>query len=147
MDNIIGIGLLVFCAWSGFNVFNNSADAVTIKQYIELFVSGVGGIFILYSSNKEKLVEAINKVSKLINNKSSNINNDTTNTNLETTKEEDKMENTNAEQDKSLDDFKCLVYLRNRCVELNCPEALELVGKLNTTFFDLKIKEQKNAQT
>ena len=37
--------------------------------------------------------------------------------------------------DKELSDFQALSYLKDRAAELNSPEAMELVVKLNTLLF------------
>ena len=44
--------------------------------------------------------------------------------------------------EKSLKDFKCLHYLKNRAEEINCKEMLDIVTKLNTLLFNDCCKQE-----
>ncbi len=111
MDLIIGIGLLLY-------LIAGVAYGLTYTFYgkliIQLVVCLVGSIFILgryglnYFNNKQTKPE----------------------------KEEDMELELPEDRDKnSLTDFKALHYLKERVIQIDCPEALELVVKLNTILF------------
>lgn len=118
MDLIIGCFLLVvFCVLSGYHyLFGVSVSELGFRQISQLIISGGGGIFIL-----SPYVLGVLKKIKLPNFKP---------------KKEEEMDNTSYNSDDdSMNDFKALLYLKERAIEIECQEALDLVVKLNTLLF------------
>jgi len=118
MDLIIGSFLLVvFCLLSGYHYLSGTpVSELGFRQFIQLVISGGGGIFILAPF----AVGALKKI-KIPN--------------FKFRKKED-MDNTSYNSDDdSMNDFKALLYLKERAIEIDCQEALDLVVKLNTLLF------------
>jgi hypothetical protein len=118
MDLIIGCFLLVvFCLLSGYHyLFGISVSELGFRQIIQLIISGGGGAYIL----SPYVFGALKKI-KIPN--------------FKFRKKED-MDNTSYNSDDdSMNDFKALLYLKERAIEIDCQEALDLVVKLNTLLF------------
>lgn len=146
MDNIIGIGLLCFSFFAGYNILNSSADTLTTKIYIQLVVSAAGGLFILYKSNKDKIGNFINTIKEKLTKKQSNSDrgndqmDDKTNTenkDADADTDSDIVELFHTENEKEMITFNCLLFLRQRCIEIDAKECLELISKINTILFTL----------
>jgi hypothetical protein len=123
MENFIGIGLLAFSIWLCNNIFNNAAGPVTLKSYLQLGVSSIGGFYILYSENKSRLFDLISSLKNKMTQEDKTV--DPQNFNIKTNEEKESL------------DFKCLVYLRNRCIEIGSKEGTQIVSQLNTILFTL----------
>lgn len=115
MQNLIGMALLGFAAFLGYRGDFNA------QIYAQMLVGGLGGGYLLVSENLEKLKGLFTmfwnkKVSKI---------------------EEIAIP---LAQDKSVRDFQCLNYLRDRCLEVNSPEALDMIVQINTILFKSGVK-------
>lgn len=130
MDNIIGVCLLTFALIVTRSIFNNSSDPLIAKKYIQLAISGFGGLVVLYGANKDR----VNNLKTLLLSK---IKKDT-----ETKQEENTMDK--LDETKGLLDFKALTYLKSRALEIKSQECLELVNKINTILFNSDTTAVKN---
>lgn len=117
METVVGLALLGFFAFTGYKGEFNT------QIYAQMLVSGLGGGYLLISGNLEKIKELFT---------------------MFWNKKEDKPSISNdpvsIEQDKSVRDFQCLNYLRDRCIEVNSPEALDMIVQINTILFKSGVK-------
>jgi hypothetical protein len=112
-----------------------TGDLSGVRTMIQLFVSGVGSLVILTPLAYRFIKGATSKDKE---------NKPTDNTKKE---EEEEMDNECCPlgNDETVADFKALHYLKERAIELQSKEALDLVVKLNTILFSISdtIKEEE----
>lgn len=126
MDLIIGLFLLVvFCILTGYHYLTGlSVSELGFKQLVQLVISGGGSVFIL----SPFVINGLKKI-KLPNFR----------------KKKDMDNLSSSYDDDCMNDFKALHYLKDRAIEIDSKEALELVVKLNTILFSAtdSVKEEE----
>lgn len=125
MDTIIALLLLLAGAClAGYNYFFVGFENIETKTIIQIAVAVVGGLII---------------IAPIILRKIKNFKLPDIDLGI---KEDDDMEELEFNLDhKSKMDFACLHYLKDRAVELESAEALELVVQLNTLLFSEECKD------
>lgn len=106
MESLIGLGMLLFCAWNGFQASTVDGFDFTTRWYAQTIISGLGGLYIMIPKIKS-ILSSLGSGGPSLPDYS----------------------------DKYQKDFECLSYLRDRCVENGSKEGLDLVIQLNTILF------------
>jgi len=106
MESLIGFGMLLFCAWNGFQASTVDGFDFTTRWYAQTIISGLGGLYIM-----------IPEVKRILSSLGDNI------------------PSPPDYSEKYQKDFECLSYLRDRCIESESKEGLDLVIQLNTILF------------
>lgn len=119
METAVGLALL------GFFVFTGYKGEFNTQICTQMLVSGLGGGYLLISGNLEKIKGFVNMF---------------WNKKADTSVSKIKEIAASVEQDKSVRDFQCLNYLRDRCIEVNSPEALDMIVQINTILFKSGVK-------
>lgn len=114
MELVIGLGMLLFCAWNGFQASTVDGFDFTMRWYAQTIISGLGGLYII--------IPKIQNVLSSLNIRGTSLPDHTT-------------INDHIDSDKYRKDFECLVYLRDRCIENGSKEGLDFVVQLNTILF------------
>lgn len=114
MDLLVGIFMLIFFSVMGvLSLFKGELNPTLIMQ---LLISGCGGVYLLYQ-NFSKLKEFF------------------TVTNKDKDKDMADKELDLSVEEKELLDYKTLIYLKKRAKEIDSPEMLDLVIKMNNLLF------------
>ena len=116
MDIVAGLLMLLYilglCSYS----YISPDFHLTSRTYIQLAVGGIGSFYLLVFKN-------IGYIKGLFKNKKKDLN-----------LKLDEVVNMN-EQERAFEDFKALMYLKSRSLEIKSQEAFDLVVKLNNLFF------------
>lgn len=113
MENIVGFCLMGFFLWTGYNT-----STYTTQIYAQMIISGVGAAYLLIGGNLDKVKAFITKAKNITPA-------DKTPVSIE---------------DKSFKDFQASCYLRDRSIEIESPEALEMIVQINTALFKSRIR-------
>ena len=119
MEPLIGLGLVLWGA-GGFLYKYFTAAEMNTSFLLQSAVSFGGGVYVLYPYIKDRLSNlSLNKTKK---------------------EETEVCVPPNSDCKEEFDDFKALHYLKDRALELNNQEAMDLLVKLNTIMFSSSVK-------
>lgn len=125
MDSLIGLIMLLFCVWNGFQGYSVEGFDYNARWYAQTIISGVGGLYIMFPKIKH-------------------IFNSFVNGNNEDNPEMDDSHKSNPDLQRCIEqkDFECLSYIRDRCIEEGLKEGVELSVQLNTLLFKRDIMDK-----
>lgn len=112
LSNIVSVGL---AGYGGFLVWQ-SQNSLSQADGVKGVSAVVVGVLCLAYANKDKF--------------------------LEYWKARPKSQKVFSPEDFEEQDFRCLIHLRNRVTEANCPEGIETCEKLNSIIFSLHARER-----